>query len=326
MKVTSAVLIATAAEASVAGAGLGLASVAGRWNGWLDVLAQLAPAWLLLSAVGGLACVFGLEASWSKRILVTLAGVGVISSAWLVAPELAKAVGGHGERPIAGARPLKVLTFNTWSQNLAPDGTVRAIVGSGADVVALQETDGLGLAQRKVLQAAYPYWQTCRPACDLLLFSKRPWSDAGFRQASAPGGTLNIVWGQTTAPDGRVFTLATTHLAWPFPPARQASERLALAAAAQTFDRSNLVLTGDFNLSPWSAALNRLDQGLAPLTRRTHAIFSWPANIAFFDRPAPFPLIPIDQVYAGPAWRTAAVRRLPRLGSDHYGVLVTLQR
>ena len=57
------------------------------------------------------------------------------------------------------------------------------------------------------------------------------------------------------------------------------------------------------------------------------ALFSWPA--AAFTRwniRAPFPVLAIDHVYAGAAWRTVSVRRGPRLGSDHYPVVVVLAR
>jgi len=43
-------------------------------------------------------------------------------------------------------------------------------------------------------------------------------------------------------------------------------------------------------------------------------------------KPSPAPLLPIDQIYAGADWRTLGVRRLPRLGSDHYGVRIVLDR
>jgi endonuclease/exonuclease/phosphatase (EEP) superfamily protein YafD len=87
-----------------------------------------------------------------------------------------------------------------------------------------------------------------------------------------------------------------------------------------------MILSGDFNSTPWSFALRRLDGGLAPLTRRTHAFFSWPANVARMRKAFPLPLMPIDHVYAGPDWRTAGLRRLPRSASDHYAVMATFVR
>jgi vancomycin resistance protein VanJ len=199
------------------------------------------------------------------------------------------------------------------------------VLRAKADVVALQETAGLGPPERERLRAAYPYWATCHPGCDLILMSKTPWTDIGSQQQMVPGGYFAVVWATATAPDGRPFTLATTHYAWPFPPAPQAAQRTALAKAIGALPADHLILT-DFNLTPWSSALRTQDTALAPLQRRTHAVFTWPANIAVVKWPAPFPLLPIDQVYAGPAWSTLAVHRLPRLGSDHYPVLVELVR
>ena len=67
--------------------------------------------------------------------------------------------------------------------------------------------------------------------------------------------------------------------------------------------------------------------GLFGLERRTRALFTWPAGR--FSRlrfAAPFPILAIDQVYAGSDWKTVAVRRGPELGSDHYPVVVELAR
>jgi endonuclease/exonuclease/phosphatase (EEP) superfamily protein YafD len=47
-------------------------------------------------------------------------------------------------------------------------------------------------------------------------------------------------------------------------------------------------------------------------------LFSWPATRS------PIPILPIDHLYAGPAWRTVNVERGPHLGSDHYPLVATL--
>lgn len=43
-----------------------------------------------------------------------------------------------------------------------------------------------------------------------------------------------------------------------------------------------------------------------------------------FKPPTPFPMLPIDHVYAGKGWRAVSVTRGPRLGSDHYPMVVVL--
>jgi endonuclease/exonuclease/phosphatase (EEP) superfamily protein YafD len=82
-----------------------------------------------------------------------------------------------------------------------------------------------------------------------------------------------------------------------------------------------MILTGDFNATPWSASLRRTDAALA-LTRRDRALPTWPARV--LGRSWPLPILPIDHVYAGPGWATVKVERGPAFGSDHYPLVVIL--
>jgi vancomycin resistance protein VanJ len=224
-----------------------------------------------------------------------------------------------------GAPALKLLTFNVWDHNARPDATIAAILRADPDIVTIQEADGLGQSELTLLERAYPYRATCSAGCSLIMLSKRPWAGAAPYFAQADARDLAI-WGVTTAADGQPVQVLTTHYLWPIPPAPQAAQRAALAGVVGSLDRRGLIVAGDFNLAPWTAALQRQDAAFAPLTRRTRGLFSWPAMIAPLHRPAPFAILPIDQIYAGPVWRTVSIRPLPRAGSDHYGVLVTLAR
>ncbi|MGH6970402.1 MAG: endonuclease/exonuclease/phosphatase family protein, partial [Caulobacteraceae bacterium] len=265
------------------------------------------------------------EAGPQRRLVVGAALVGVVAGAVLMAPEFLRPIPTATAAPSAAHPPLKLLTFNVWDDNPFRDKTIAAIVGSGADVVTMQELENFNAAQRARLTSVYPYWAHCPAGCDLAMLSKRPWT--ATRWSSSPEApAFGALWGSTTAPDGRPVALMTTHYAWPFPIHLQASQRAALAHLMRQTDKSNLILAGDFNLAPWTAALKRQDAAFAPLVRRTRALFSWPATIARLDKPAPFPILPIDQVYASPDWLTVRTTRLPWAGSDHYGVLATLER
>lgn len=323
MKLLALIAAATVAELSLAGAVLGLLSIGGRWNGWLDVVAEFAPLWLAFSVAAALLAWPAFEPGPERRLVLLAALVGVAANAVLVAPEFLRAI------PTASgqtqATPLKVLTFNVWDDDPRRDETVTAILAADADIVALQELENFDAAQRARLTAVYPYWDACPAGCDLAILSKRPWTDTSPQTPDGKSRFLAI-WGRTTAPDGGPVEVLTTHLLWPAPPKGQARQRAYLARIVGGMDRSNMILTGDFNLAPWSAALTRQDADFKPLIRRTRAVFTWPAMIARLDLPAPFPILPIDQIYASPAWRTVSVTRLPRAGSDHYGVLATFVR
>jgi len=85
--------------------------------------------------------------------------------------------------------------------------------------------------------------------------------------------------------------------------------------------RERMILTGDFNSAPWSHMLRQTDAALG-LTRRDRGLATFPADRRGF--PWPVPVLPIDHVYAGPGWATVSVTRGPRLGSDHYPLVVIL--
>jgi endonuclease/exonuclease/phosphatase (EEP) superfamily protein YafD len=135
---------------------------------------------------------------------------------------------------------------------------------------------------------------------------------------------LSAAWAEIDAPGGR-FTALTTHYTWPTWVHAQEWQRAELVRLTRRFPRDDLIVTGDFNLTPWSKALREQDARLG-LRRRTRAMFSWPVVASRYRIRPPVPLLPIDHVYAGAAWRTVSVQRGPKLGSDHYPVIVTLQR
>jgi endonuclease/exonuclease/phosphatase (EEP) superfamily protein YafD len=117
--------------------------------------------------------------------------------------------------------------------------------------------------------------------------------------------------------------IVVTHTQWPTDP-RQASQSLDLRSVAAALPRQRMILGGDFNSTPWSFRRRREDAALG-LIRRDRAAPTWPTGHAGPWRwLAPVPFLPIDHVYAGAGWATTSVRRGPRLGSDHYPLVVTL--
>jgi endonuclease/exonuclease/phosphatase (EEP) superfamily protein YafD len=96
---------------------------------------------------------------------------------------------------------------------------------------------------------------------------------------------------------------------------------VAHSRGAAAFEARRLILTGDFNSAPWSFTLRRFDRRVG-LRRRTRALATWPTRRFAM----PFPFLAIDHVYAGSDWKTVSVRRGPRLGSDHFPVVVILER
>ncbi len=332
MRLWRIIATATAVEGAVCAAGFSLAGLGGAWNGWLDMLNHFAPIWFAVLVLATPVSAFLIPAGIGRAGVLGMAMAGLVVSGAEVLPELAGAV----TFPHVGGRPtqtpLKIVTFNTWSDNDRPEQVVERVQAADPDAFALIEMpwpfsrDGI-----KAFGARYPYRTVPKHGCpgDMQIFSKRPFSAWGCEVSYSPARpelTAAIVWGRTIAPDGRPFTFATTHYAWPFPGGGQKMQVAALARWAHAHADGDLILTGDFNLTPWSFALRRQDRLLRPLTRRDHAVFTWPATIARIYKPTPMALLPIDHIYAGRSWRTLHMERLARAGSDHYGIEAVFAR
>lgn len=227
-------------------------------------------------------------------------------------------------RPSEGAGfRLTIVTHNVWARNVDPAGTAAALTHSGADLLLLQETNGRFAGMLPALRRAFPYANPCHHRCSLAILSRYPLDRVRYRFRDARGEPIGpgLIQTRVHLPDGVVVPVATIHLPRNEPPASDRLRRRALVKAARRADMRGLILAGDLNLVPWSARLQELDEGFAPVKRAT-AAFSWPARWA--GRSFPAPLVPIDHLYAGPMWRVASVQQLPRTGSDHYPIRVEL--
>jgi endonuclease/exonuclease/phosphatase (EEP) superfamily protein YafD len=301
--------------ALAAGAGFATAvGLIGAVWGWADALNSFAPAWLVAGWAGAGLVVLSLAKGRLRTAALVCAAVAVVVNGAALAFEMART------RPEAEAPGnLVVLTFNRFWRSPDQPGQIAMIRASGADLVALQEVDGFEPAIRAGLTDVYPYQVFCDPDCDTAVLSKRPLLATGQEAHSRWPGGLGFTWVRTTAPDGRPVTVATVHPYWPIPPWIQRGQRAHLAELIEPLARDELILVGDFNLTPWSWAMRKMDPTLAPLTRRTHGLVTFPANRLF-------PFLALDQVYAAPAWKTVEIRRLPGAASDHYPVRVELKR
>ncbi len=327
MTLRRVIAMATAAEVSLAGALLGLAGLAGLWNPWFDLTRQFAPWWLALSVLGLCLTLASMSRSATRRYVLVLAWIGIITNGVAVAPEVLRASAALAGVSGRADTQLKVLSFNVWGDNFEPHQTIDVIVASGADIVTLQEAHGLPEAEQARLARTYPYKTICQPGdCDMVIFSRRPVTTGWFLLPPPGHAPIEILGARTSDRQGRPVQVVTTHYFWPFPPDNQNRQRRVLALVLRRFAREDVILTGDFNQDPWSATMQAQDVAFKPLQRRTLGLFTWPANLAFVHWRTLFPVLALDHVYASPVWHTLEAKRLPRVGAEHYGIIVTLAR
>jgi endonuclease/exonuclease/phosphatase (EEP) superfamily protein YafD len=317
----------TALMLCLVGATAGLACLGGAFSDKLDILTHAAPIWLACG-LAGLALAAAVSRDGERKALVGIGLVGVIAVLALMTPELLSTLQRPGkpapDRSGEDASTLKVIQFNLWADNHDPEATVAWILKQDADVVVMEEANAQGWPVVRALKKAYPHAMPCRfkYGCDTRIVSR--WPILESRDLYADGRNLAGAWATLHHPRGD-FTVVGAHFVWPIPAGRWRTQSQMLTASIAPFAKDSLIVTGDFNSTPWSWGLRRQDKALG-LERRTHALASWPAGRFSRLFAAPFPLLPIDHVYAGQAWKTVKVERGPVLGSDHRPVVVTLVR
>jgi endonuclease/exonuclease/phosphatase (EEP) superfamily protein YafD len=304
-------ILANIGRLMIAGAAIAAwLAILGAWLPDLDVLASFLPLFAVALAIGLLI------ARRRVRWTLPLAAIGIVPMAMAATPEIVRTI------PAAptGARELRVLTHNVWVDNASPAATGAAIAGTDADIVLLQETSRARDALVAATAQRFPYRTACpNGGCGLAILSRWPIRASGYFLKDARGKRFGppLLWAEIAVPGGAPVTVATLHYPRPFPGGRQVAARAALATALARVDRGGLIIGGDMNLTPWSAAMRAQDAAFAPMTRMTRAVWSWPRTL---------PFLPIDQLYAGPAWGLVRVDRLAATGSDHRPILVTLGR
>ena len=299
---------------------LGLAAQGGRFSDRLDVLTHFAPIWL---TGGVVAALLWFIAGQRGRTTPVLALIAVLSSLTLMIPELTAAAQKTGGK--VDGETLTVVQFNLWGRNRDPVGTLRWILATDPDIVVIEEgfDRSGGIARR--LAKRYPHRVTCAAPwpCSTMILSKRRPTTSGGLAPVVSDAMLSGAW--ATFRDSRgPFTVVGVHYTWPYPAGPQQQQTQRLARVLERFPKARLIVAGDMNATPWSFSLRRQDK-LFGLERRTRALATWPAgDFSRLHISTPVPLLPIDQVYAGKGWRTVSVRRGPKLGSDHYPVIITL--
>jgi endonuclease/exonuclease/phosphatase (EEP) superfamily protein YafD len=293
-----------------------LAAQGGRWSVALDLLADLAPLWLL-GSLAAVAAALILKGPTRPAILVTgLAGIAAAGA--LMAPELLRP---PPRSPAAGSGfRLRVIQINFGGRGVRdPDRAAAWLAAQQPDVILVEDvvppiraaierrgfhwrrgTAWTGIASREPLQSApFP-------------FSAKDWKEMP-----------DLARARLATPDGPVDIVAA-HLIRPFRGTGRNDPRAAvaqLAGLADRYDKDRLIMGGDLNLAPWSFRLRGLDARLG-LARRDRADFTWPARL--FEQDWPIPCMPLDHLYAGPAWKTAGVWVSPPIGATHRALVVDL--
>ena len=275
----------------------------GSWSGVSDSLSHFRHVFSAAALLGALiSALLGLRRVSSAGIAAVLAGL-VLSYPHLpfVGP-LEK-----------GGSALRIVQFNVKINNPRTVEAAKWILAQEADVVMLQEYSPENHAGFPALAAALPFEITCksRGLGSVALRSRHP---VLAQHCSMDEG---FAWLQLDV-KGKPITFAVLHLAWPWP-FKQAEHLETLGAALAEMPQP-VVLAGDFNATPWSAAVKRVEDLTGSKTVGGMRISLW---LDFFHTGKPWPAFPIDHVLLPPFANVGRITLGPDLGSDHLPVMVS---
>ncbi|GAA3026920.1 endonuclease/exonuclease/phosphatase family protein [Kitasatospora sp. NPDC057738] len=211
-----------------------------------------------------------------------------------------------------------VVSHNVAAANTDVPGTVRTLVDSGAQIVALQELAGRQLRSYETgLAGAYPY-HTVEGTVGL--WSKYPIGD--ISPVDLKMGWTRAFRAEVTTPQGPV-AVYVAHL----PSVRLKAEggftvnqrdlsAQALGNAIQSEPLKKVLLLGDLN-----GTMN--DRSLAPVTSQMRSAQGAAGDGFGFSWPAAFPMARIDQIMSKGGLTPVDSRTLSRDGSDHLAVAAT---
>lgn len=291
-----------------------LASFAGRWVWWLDVLANFrAQYFVVLALLGGIVVL----SRWRRTGMAILA-VSLINLIF-VAPLY---FGSPGESDPA-APHLVVMSFNLFSSNERYNEVIEYIEAIDADLVFLYEASR---PWEVALDAAALDYEIIRGRSDDLIFGTLVLArdevqavSHGFAEAQPRAVALDY------QPDGWPVPVEvlSTHTLAPTTEERASlrDAQLAFAADWAAEQEGAFFVVGDLNATPWSWPFRNLVSkgGL----RNSQIGFGLQPTFAATS--FGFLRVPIDHLLHGDALRVRERNLGPSLGSDHFALLVDLE-
>ncbi len=265
----------------------------------------------LAAAMGMLALPLLATVLWREALMVLALAAGMVAMTLSAGSTDAQAT----EAGDPADMTFTLMQFNTRFDNRQPKALIRLLAREAPDIVTLQEVSSGMRGWLERVRGTYPYQHYCdsgRVVGGAAILSKRPWT-RGMEPACAEGGYMALARVNLA---GTAVDVAAIHLRWPWPhsqPAQIARIEPVLATLGP-----NSVIAGDFNATPWSAAMRRIAAASDAVLASPGATWLLPSAPQALRRTVG---LPIDHVLLkGVTMREPPVR-LEDAGSDHLPVL-----
>lgn len=285
---------------------LAIAGVLALWCPWLELCNDIRPFVLFATAIFVVAAL----ALRNESFLVSSVSVFVVTLLLFLAPFMTGIEGGKNAPPL-----LRVITYNIEAANTRYREIGQFIAATNADIVVLQEIDAAAVAEL-LHELAKIYLHVFHAASErstgLALFAKQSCVDGGHIKWCDSNPAM--AWARI---EKGAFSCEVigVYLADPFHPHMQVRHIDWLTDCVRS-RRHPLIVAGDFNLTPFSAKLNKFAMTTG-LRRHATMLTSWPVDKFW-------PTFLIDHVFASSEVCSVKVAVGPSLGSDHRPVIADI--
>lgn len=300
------------AVALCAAAGATAIGLLGAWSVIADAFTHLR-LHLALAALVLAALMLPLNRRWSAfGLAVALVNIGFV----LTFSQAPRAQPGHGPS-------LKVMTVNVLYPVENDAQIIAQIAAEQPDVVLIQELTRARAGLLEKLRATYPWQVDCSQGwrCDVAIVSRHPW-DAAEADPVGPTGT-KLAWARF-GPQWANLMVASLHLKWPL----ISNQSAQLASAREFLARHNgpVIVAGDLNAAPWSAAVQSFTRA-ARLTSAGGFMPTWPRRTTGQGQLCTLcvPQLQIDHILVSHHIGVVDVHRGQDVGSDHLPLLAVLR-
>ena len=213
----------------------------------------------------------------------------------------------------AGAREIRVASFNTWYSNQDVAAVEAEIARIDADIVTLMEVGPDKKPALENLKVRYPHQANCFTVdyCNLVVLSKFPLAFSEARVGWEGPPYIRASFGPEL---GNLTVLGVHTIRFPHSRA-QFRQVVALSKLIESIPGHRLVM-GDFNATPFSRIIHTITDRTG--LKRLSWLPSWPSNIGL-------PQVAIDHVFVSPGLVQTESQQIGRpAGSDHFPVTLKL--
>ncbi len=294
-------------------AALGVATVLASSSFWLFALLghfrrHVAVLALILAPLA-------LLATWPLALNIPMCGAALAICAFnIVTTRRAMPVSPASERD---GIVLRVIFANVLRSNEEFGSLINWVKAEQADILMASEVSDRWVAALRALEPQLPHGHGVRPG-EVAILSRLPITRS---QHDSSLSFARLASAEIATPAGPV-ELVVVHPPVPTRGARGAAGNAGVIAAVGSLAGKacgGVIITGDFNSTPWSPAFSAMVAQAGLVFDRGARMPTWPTWLPTWLG------LPLDHILVGRGCTIAGLRRGPRIGSDHRPILADIR-